>query len=51
MRLSAARVAGKDDAKEVATGFECSCALERFNDIHIGDVIEAFTVVEIKRSL
>ena len=51
MRLSAARVAGKDDAKEVATGFECSCALERFNDIHIGDVIEAFQVVEIKRSL
>ena len=42
---------GKDDAKEVASGFECGCALERFNDIHIGDVIEAFTVVEIKRSL
>ncbi len=42
---------GKDDAKEVAAGFECGCALERFNDIHIGDVIEAFTVVEIKRSL
>jgi translation initiation factor IF-2 len=42
---------GKDDAKEVATGFECGCALERFNDIHIGDIIEAFTVVEIKRSL
>ena len=42
---------GKDDAKEVATGFECGCGLERFNDIHIGDIIEAFTVVEIKRSL
>ena len=42
---------GKDDAKEVATGFECGCALERFNDIHIGDIIEAFQVVEIKRSL
>ena len=42
---------GKDDAKEVASGFECGCALERFNDIHIGDVIEAFQVVEIKRSL
>ena len=42
---------GKDDAKEVATGFECGCSLERFNDIHIGDIIEAFTVVEIKRSL
>ena len=42
---------GKDDAKEVAAGFECGCGLERFNDIHIGDIIEAFTVVEIKRSL
>jgi translation initiation factor IF-2 len=42
---------GKDDAKEVAAGFECGCSLERFNDIHIGDIIEAFTVVEIKRSL
>ncbi len=42
---------GKDDAKEVASGFECGCSLERFNDIHIGDVIEAFQVVEIKRTL
>jgi translation initiation factor IF-2 len=42
---------GKDDAKEVAAGFECGCGLEKFNDIHPGDVIEAFTVVEIKRSL
>ena len=42
---------GKDDAKEVASGFECGCSLERFNDIHIGDVIEAFQITEIKRSL
>ena len=42
---------GKDDAKEVATGFECGCSLERFNDIHPGDIIEAFQIVEIKRSL
>ncbi len=42
---------GKDDAKEVPSGMECGCALERFNDIHEGDVIEAFTIVEIKRSL
>ena len=33
---------GKDDAKEVASGFECGCGLDKFNDIHIGDVIEAF---------
>ena len=42
---------GKDDAKEVLSGMECGCSLERFNDIHIGDVIEAFQVVEIKRTL
>jgi len=42
---------GKDDAKEVASGFECGCSLERFNDVHIGDIIEAFQIVEIKRSL
>ena len=42
---------GKDDAKEVLAGMECGCSLERFNDIKEGDVIEAFQVVEIKRSL
>ncbi|MBR5384640.1 MAG: translation initiation factor IF-2, partial [Bacteroidales bacterium] len=42
---------GKDDAKEVAAGIECGCSLERFNDIHPGDIIEAFQIVEIKRSL
>ena len=42
---------GKDDAKEVMTGFECGCSLERFNDIHPGDIIEAFQIIEIKRSL
>ena len=42
---------GKDDAKEVATGFECGCSLERFSDIHPGDVIEAFQIVEIKKTL
>ena len=42
---------GKDDAKEVQAGMECGCGLERFNDIKEGDVIEAFQVVEIKRSL
>ena len=42
---------GKDDAREVPAGMECGCALERFNDIHPGDIIEAFTIVEIKKSL
>ena len=42
---------GKDNAKEVMAGMECGCGLERYNDIHPGDIIEAFQVVEIKRSL
>ena len=42
---------GKDHAKEVPAGMECGCGLERYNDIHPGDIIEAFQIVEIKRSL
>lgn len=41
----------KDDVKEVATGYECGIGLEKFNDIHDGDSIEAFTFEEIKREL
>ena len=37
----------KDDAKEVATGFECGITLEKYNDIKEGDVIEAFTEEKI----
>ena len=37
----------KDDAKEVASGYECGIGLENFNDIKEGDVIEAFTMVQI----
>ena len=36
----------KDDAKEVKQGFECGILVENFNDIHEGDIIEAFTFVE-----
>jgi len=41
----------KDDVREVEQGFECGIALEQFNDIKTGDVIEAFTLVETKRTL
>ncbi|HHW11640.1 MAG TPA: translation initiation factor IF-2 [Firmicutes bacterium] len=40
----------KDDVREVASGFECGIGLERFNDIKEGDVIEAFTTEEIKKT-
>ncbi len=38
----------KDDAKEVAAGYECGLTLERFSDIKEGDVLEAFVMVEVK---
>ena len=38
----------KDDVKEVQSGYECGIALENYNDIKIGDVIEAYYLEEIK---
>ena len=37
----------KDDVKEVAKGFECGLNIERFNDIKVGDVVEAYEEVEV----
>ena len=39
----------KDDAKEVAQGYECGIGLEKFNDIKEGDVLEAFVMEEVAR--
>ncbi|RTQ95249.1 translation initiation factor IF-2 [Lysinibacillus telephonicus] len=39
----------KDDAKEVAKGYECGMTIKNFNDIKEGDIIEAFIMEEIKR--
>ncbi|MEJ8546443.1 translation initiation factor IF-2 [Brevibacillus borstelensis] len=39
----------KDDAKEVAAGYECGLTLERYHDIKVGDVIEAFVMEEVKQ--
>src|SRR5574340_653179 len=41
----------KDDVKEVKANFECGLSLKNFNDIQEGDVLEAFEVVEVARSL
>ena len=41
----------KDDAKEVAQGYECGVSIENFNDIKVGDVIEAFTRETVVREL
>lgn len=40
----------KDDAKEVAGGMECGCAIEGFNEIKVGDFIECYLIEEIKQA-
>ena len=39
---------GKDDVKEVKTGFECGLMIENYNDIKVGDIIEGFIMEEVK---
>ena len=39
----------KDDAREVAQGYECGIGLEKYNDIHEGDILEAFIMEEVER--
>ena len=41
----------KDDVKEVAAGFDCGLSVDGFNDIKVGDMIEAYQIVEVKRKL
>ncbi len=41
----------KDDAKEVAAGYECGLNIESFNDIKVGDIVESYEMVETKRNL
>ena len=41
----------KDDVKEVSAGYECGLSIKDYNDIKIGDVIEGFEEVEVKRRL
>ena len=41
----------KEDAKEVASGFECGIGLDNYNDIKVGDIIEAYVIEEIAATL
>jgi translation initiation factor IF-2 len=41
----------KDDVKEVASGFECGLQIQNYNDIKVGDIVEAYVIVEKKRKL
>ena len=42
---------GKDDVKEVSAGMECGIGIDKFNDLKVGDNIEAFVITEIKQTL
>lgn len=39
---------GKDDVKEVKAGYECGLTIENYNDIKVGDIIEAYVMEEVK---
>ena len=39
----------KDDVKEVTNGMECGLNIESFNDIRVGDIVEGYEQVEVKR--
>ncbi|MBQ0160836.1 MAG: translation initiation factor IF-2 [Bacteroidales bacterium] len=41
----------KDDVKEVVSGQDCGLNIENFNDIKVGDIVEAYEIIEIKRKL
>lgn len=41
----------KDDVKEVASGYECGLNITNYNDLKIGDIIEAFEEIEVKKKL
>ncbi|MNL41402.1 Translation initiation factor IF-2 [compost metagenome] len=41
----------KDDAKEVASGYECGIGIENYNDIKVGDMMEAYIKKEVAREL
>jgi translation initiation factor IF-2 len=41
----------KDDVKEVQSGMECGLTIKNYNDVKVGDVIEAYEIEEVKRTL
>ena len=41
----------KEDVREVASGYECGISIKNFNDIKVGDIIESFEEVEVKKTL
>lgn len=40
----------KDDVREVVSGYECGIGIERFNDVKVGDILEAFEMRQVERA-
>jgi len=41
----------KDDVKEVKSNFECGLSVKNFNDLQVGDKLEAYEIIEVARAL
>ena len=41
----------KDDVKEVSAGYECGLGINNYNDIKVGDIVEGFEEIEVKKTL
>ncbi|MDE6217590.1 MAG: hypothetical protein K2F64_01160, partial [Muribaculaceae bacterium] len=41
----------KDDVKEVVNGYDCGLSIQGYNDIRVGDIIEGYEEVAVKKSL
>ncbi|MBS1590060.1 MAG: translation initiation factor IF-2, partial [Bacteroidetes bacterium] len=41
----------KDDVKDVAAGYECGMSIKNYNDVRVGDIIEGYEEIEVKRTL
>ena len=41
----------KEDVREVASGYECGISIKNFNDIKVGDIIESYEQIEVKKTL
>jgi translation initiation factor IF-2 len=41
----------KEDVREVLSGYECGISIKNFNDIKVGDIIEAYEQIEVKKTL
>jgi translation initiation factor IF-2 len=41
----------KDDVKEASAGMECGLSIDNFNDVKVGDIVEGYEEIEVKRKL